>query len=112
MNITTTKKQIAGQEVDDKWTKVDAYREMKVLENGKVLVVRPLEASSTIVPLFCPLCSFPMRTLEDSISYRKSQCCEQCFLFCRGNREELPYEQWEEYIIQRQTKPKQLIKFK
>lgn len=52
-------------------------KEILSLENGKIIVIRPKDMS-TIVPLFCRCCSFPMKTMDDSISYRKHQVCSKC----------------------------------
>jgi hypothetical protein len=95
-------------EPTDTWTAFDAYREMKVVAEGKILVVRPSDAA-TIVPLFCAFCRFPMKTADDSIAYRKAGCCDKCLLFCRGRKEEMPPEQWEEYLQDRQNCAKPLI---
>lgn len=93
------------------WSSFDSYREMKVVLNGKILVVRPSD-KTTVVPLFCGLCEFPMQTSDDSIAYRKRQCCNKCLLFCRGNKEELPEEQWKEYLLERQNMAKSLLNLK
>jgi hypothetical protein len=93
------------------WSSFDSYREMKVVANGKVLVVRPSD-KTTVVPLFCPVCEFPMQNSDDSIAFRKKQCCNKCLLFCRGDRNELPPEQWEEYLLERQNRAKPLFNLK
>ena len=95
----------------DSWIPFDSYREMKLVANNKILVIRPSDAS-TIVPLFCSLCSFPMKTADDSIAYRKKQCCDKCLLFCRGDRTAFPEEQWQEYLQERQNSAKPIIKFR
>jgi hypothetical protein len=53
-----------------------------------------------------------MRTSDDSIAYRKKQCCDKCLLFCRGDKEQMPKEQWDQYLIDRQNGPKPLITIK
>jgi len=93
------------------WSKFDSYREMKVVSDGKVLVIRPSD-TTTVVPLFCPLCEFSMRNSNDSIAYRKKQCCDKCLLFCRGNKEDFTPEQWEEYLQERQLMTRPLINLK
>lgn len=90
------------------WSKFDSYREMKLLEGGKILVIRPADVA-TVVPLFCPLCHFPLRTADDSIAFRKAGCCDKCILFCRGKKEEMKPELWEEYLEERRNAPRPLI---
>ena len=94
--------------MNDTWAPLDTYREMKVSANGKILVIRPSD-SATVVPLFCPLCTFSLKTADDSIAFRKKQCCDKCILFCRGDKAQVPLEQWEEYLLERQNGPKPLI---
>jgi hypothetical protein len=84
---------------------------MKVVAEGKILVIRPAD-TTTVVPLFCPLCAFPMQNSDDSIAFRKKQCCDKCLLFCRGDKAQLPLEQWEEYLEERQNRAKPLFKLK
>jgi hypothetical protein len=93
------------------WTPFDSYREMKVLLDGKILVIRPSDAA-TVVPLFCPLCEVSMKTADDSIAYRKAQCCEKCFLVCKGDKTLLKPEQWAEYLEERRNGPRSLFKLK
>lgn len=90
------------------WSKFDSYREMKLLANGKVLVVRPAD-TGTVVPLFCPWCKFPLRTSDDSLAFRKAGCCDKCLLFSRGKPAEMPEVQWTSYLEERRNAPKQLI---
>lgn len=78
------------------------------MAGGKILVVRPSDASTT-VPLFCPLCQFPLKTSSDSIAYRKALCCDKCILFCRGNPKVVPEEEWLAYLEERQNSPKPLF---
>src|SRR5574337_71953 len=63
----------------DDWFIFDSYREMKVMHDGKILVIRPFEIEVT-VPIFCPLCNFSLKTIADSISYRKNNTCDKCDL--------------------------------
>ena len=93
------------------WSKFDTYREMKILSEGRILVIRPSDAS-TVVPLFCPLCKFPLKTADDSIAFRKAECCDKFLLFCRGKKEETKPEQWEDYLEDRRTAPHPLFTFK
>jgi hypothetical protein len=96
---------------EDEWKQFDAYREMKVAMDGKILVIRPSDAA-TVVPLFCPLCGVSMKTTDDSISYRKVGCCEKCHLVCKGDKSLLSPEQWGEYLEERRNAPRSLFKLK
>jgi hypothetical protein len=71
----------------DKFVKLDETREMKILNNGKIVVVKPLD-HSIVVPLFCSVCTFPMKTSDDSAAYKMYSCCDRCGLrFASGNKE-------------------------
>lgn len=81
-------------------------KKIESLHEGKVIVVKPTDQSN-IVPLFCQLCCYPMKTIEDSISYRKVGVCSHCNLRWTGDRridwssERYPdknWEEWKEYI--------------
>lgn len=96
---------------DISWSPFDSFREMKVVADGKVIVIRPSD-STTVVPLFCPVCAFPMQNSDDSLAYRKKQCCDKCWTFCRGSKDELPEEQWEEYLLEREIRAKPLFNLK
>lgn len=88
--------------------------------NDKVIVVKNKDDLTT-VPLFCHVCEFPMRTMEDSISFRKHGVCSQCdnrWTFTKGvswvsgvlpNKNS---EEWSEYISLRDISSKPIINFK
>jgi len=95
-------------------------KEILSLENGKVIVVRPKDIS-TIVPLFCKLCEYPMKTMEDSIAYRKTKVCHHCENAWAKNKNcdisngiypNKESEEWLEYIIVRDIASKTIINFK
>jgi len=49
------------------------------LDNNKTLfVIAPKDFKKKLVPLFCPLCDFPMISKEDVSSYKKHNLCEKC----------------------------------
>ena len=82
---------------------------IETLMNGQLVVVKP-EDTSEIVPLFCKICAYAMKTLEDSIAYRKVGVCSKCdgrwTNDKRVNWEEGRYpgrelEEWAEYITER-----------
>jgi len=31
-----------------------------------------------VIPVFCPICEFAMRTFDDILSYKESKCCFLC----------------------------------
>jgi len=95
-------------------------KEIVSLENGKVIVVKPMDVS-TIVPLFCKLCEYPMKTMEDSISFRKIGVCHYCenswsknknCNIANGLMPNKETEEWLEYIIVRDIASKTIINFK
>lgn len=59
------------------WIKTGEGKKIKMLADGRVAIVTP-EDTSEIIPLFCCCCDFPMKTADDSISYRKHKICSQC----------------------------------
>ncbi len=77
-------------------------KKIESLHNGKVVVVKPLDQSN-IVPLFCKVCCYPMKTIEDGISYRKVGVCSQCDNRWSTDKrinwdsEQLPKPEWEEW---------------
>lgn len=60
----------------EEWTKL-GDKKIKVFFEGKIAVVAPKDMNN-IVPLFCPCCDFPMKTSDDSVSYRKVGVCNKC----------------------------------
>lgn len=79
------------------WNKVDDFRETKFFDAEKIVVVRPSKQLKTTTPLFCPLCSFPMKTFNDTLAYVNKQCCELCELKWKGTK---PTDQnlWNDYL--------------
>jgi len=95
-------------------------KEILTYANGKVLVVKNKD-NSTTVPIFCKICEFPMKSMEDSISYRKHGVCYHCdnrWTNTKGvnwTSGTLPYkesEDWDEYINLRFISSKPIINFK
>ena len=56
---------------------LETSKEIFSLLDGKVIVIK-LANLIDVVPLFCECCLFPMKTLDDSISYRKQKVCSKC----------------------------------
>lgn len=86
---------------------------------GKLLLIRP--SNDKTVPLFCHVCKFPMKTLEDIISFKKTNCCAACDMRWSnsklGNLKEgwKPDEKtdgWSEYMEIRNIRFKSLINLK
>lgn len=86
-----------------------SHKNIEILQNNKIVVILP-ENKDFIVPLFCPLCDIPMKTLDDSISYSNSKTCNKCELTWSrtifGNWEEgwrpsKDMEEWIHYINDR-----------
>lgn len=82
---------------------------IETLMNGQLVVVRP-EDTSEIVPLFCKICAYAMKTLEDSIAYRKVGVCSKCdgrwtndkrVSWTEGKHPGPEWEEWAEYIKER-----------
>lgn len=57
------------------WKKFDETRDFKI--SSGVLVIRPTDKSN-VIPLFCSVCEFPMKTSDDFLSYKDYSCCHKC----------------------------------
>lgn len=88
---------------------MNAGKTIETLMNGQLVVVRPEDMSET-VPLFCKICAYAMKTLEDSIAYRKVGACSKCDgrwsndrrVSWKENIYPTPdWPEWEEYIKDR-----------
>lgn len=89
------------------------------LNDGKVIVVSSMDPKS-IVPIFCSCCTFPMKSAEDSVSYRKHKVCSKCdgrwtnhpdVDWENGIGPDKTSELWEEFIIERAILARPIIKF-
>jgi len=40
------------------------------------------------IPMYCPVCSFALRTYEDRVYYESKKCCYKCGLAFADSREE------------------------
>lgn len=94
--------------------------EILSLEDGKILIIRPSD-KATLVPLFCPVCSFPMKTLDDSVAFRKHGTCDRCEMFWSGSklgswkegwRPNTETSDWASYIHDRKLLSRSLITLK
>lgn len=92
--------------------------------NGKIVLVYDKSVQEHfVVPLFCPICSFQMKTMQDSLSYRKMKCCNKCEIYWGykkevdfSDEEKLPKilfaEEWDEYIKNREISSRPILIFK
>ena len=78
-------------------------KQIKVLHNGKIVVISPVENNKIIVPFFCPICEYPMKTADDAQSYREYQCCSMCQLYWGKDLSvpEKDSERWKMYMERR-----------
>lgn len=74
-------------------------KHIDVLENGKVVVIKPADLDKIIVPFFCPDCEYPMKTAGDASSFRRSGKCEMCEL-CQPPRDKTD-PRWAVYLEKR-----------
>ena len=95
-------------------------KKIESLHDGKIVVVKPIDQSN-IVPLFCQFCCYPMKTIEDSISYRKVGVCSHCEgrwtndrrVDLKGNMfPDKNWEEWAEYIDIRRISARSPISFR
>lgn len=104
---------------DKEFSQLDSLRQIKIIENGKVLVIKSIN-HTTVVPLFCSVCELPMKTSDDSLAYKTFKACNLCSLhFAYSNRKKWDEENWrpskkelEEYLSHRELveKPKLIVK--
>jgi hypothetical protein len=102
------------------WQPMDAGSQIKSLAGGKIILVAPVDLHKTVVPLFCDLCKFPMKTREDGAAYKKYGCCDGCELRWRSTQEFLTEDfdlvkqtpEWKHYIEHRRKLSASLIKLK
>lgn len=96
---------------------------IEVKNNGKVLVVYDDQTKEQQVPLFCSFCLFPMKTIDDSISFKSKGCCSKCDIHW-GFKLEIDFskpdsipsvlfsEEWAEYIKNREINSRPILIFK
>jgi len=106
--------------MNNQWEDLGDNTQIKSLAKGKIVVVAPKNLKNTVVPLFCSLCSLPMRTQEDGLAYKKHDCCEKCEMRWRSTKDFLEDDfglikqttEWKEYIQKRRKQSVSLIKLK
>lgn len=86
---------------------------------GNVISISSIERDR-IVPLFCPLCEFPLKTSDDSIAYDHCGVCVKCQNRWENTKEvdlnqkkypDKSSELWKEYIEVRAFQAKPIFKF-
>ena len=98
------------------WQDLNSDQKMKTTCQGKIIVIVSKDFEKNTIPLFCPICNFPMRTKEDGLAFRKVGCCEKCdnrwssskgINWEEGKLPDKTSEEWIEYYNYRliQTKP-------
>lgn len=103
---------------DFEWVPYDEDRECKFLNNNNIIVVKPKEYKP--LTLFCPMCRFPIKSLEDVLSLKdpESNCCESCKLWKAGLQDlniskEKKDKMWESYMETKSLRAKMIkLKFK
>jgi hypothetical protein len=97
-----------------------SYSRTKMLDNGNILLIFSSE-TDIIVPIFCSICSFPMKTLEDAIAFRASGCCNLCEMHWTrtkfgkwedGWRPSKETEGWDDYLKYRKATGQGLLMLK
>lgn len=86
--------------------------------NDAVFIIAPKNFNETYVPIFCPLCEFPMKTKEDVSEYKRVQLCEKCS-YKWSDKKNLIYKKhfkdsddWEEYLEHREQVSKIILNLK
>ena len=88
--------------------------------DGKIVIITQTYTDH-IVPLFCHVCKFPMRTAEDSIAYRLHGVCNGCDGRWTNHRDvdwkagKMPNSEskdWIDYLEERAILSRPIIRFK
>lgn len=105
--------------VEPNWESFGETKQIKRVCADSVVVIAPNGFDKTVVPLFCPLCKFPMTTKEDALMYKQSGVCEQCTYkwsnISESKRKSLDFyasKEWSEYCNQRLLLLKPIINIK
>jgi len=102
----------------DKWTETGNGHKIKLIAEGQIAVVSPIDTSS-VVPLFCPCCERSMKTSDDGLTYRKVRVCHKCderwtnkpgVSWPQGP--DKTTEEWEQYLELRSLLEKPSLNFK
>lgn len=112
-----------GTMIPSESVKTENDKKIKTIGDGKVLVVYSKNSHKLKVPLFCPLCDFPMKTQEDASSYKNKGCCDKCDVYWRSDKsfelgikkfKELicTTDKWSEYYEHRNSLSKAIINIK
>lgn len=81
------------------------------LSDGRVVAIYSKNIDTQRVPLFCPCCEYPMRTMDDCVAYRKLRTCYHCssrwsntkgVVLLEGVFPDKSTEEWQEYLSFRQ----------
>lgn len=100
------------------WQNIGNGKKIKSLLDGKLVLIAP-EDNKSVVPLFCECCNYPMKTADDSISFRKYGVCNHCNeRWTHKPGVEWPAgpdkssNEWKEYLDLRSKTSKPIITFK
>lgn len=63
--------------MSDGWKQYSGKRLVK--QHSNYIVVKPEDAGEPTA-IFCPVCEFPMKDSDDSISFQENSCCKLCEL--------------------------------
>jgi len=98
-------------------------QKIETKSHGKIVIVYDSNAKDMQIPLFCKECKFPMKTIDDSISFRAKGCCYKCDLNwsyvvevdwkdATKHPSVVLNDQWTEYIKNRQIQTRPILIFK
>lgn len=84
---------------------------------GKVVVSEPVDNDKVVVPLFCPLCDYPMKTATDAKCFKEHKMCELCVLYWNTGKPgetnpDKTSERWQMYMERRHMAFLPSIRFK
>ena len=104
------------------WEKLNDKQIIKTItipDNGDaIFVIAPKNFNKTHIPLFCPLCEFPMKTKEDIAEYSREKLCEKCS-YKWSDKKDVIYkkyfkdsDEWEEYLEYREKMSRIVLNIK
>ena len=69
-----------------------------------IFVIAPKNYEQSMVPLFCPLCEFPMIRKDDISEYKLHNLCSKCSYKWQGKnlKKIIQTEEYEKYIEERE----------
>ncbi len=93
---------MSNHEKENTWKKLQGNRHYKKLQvdDTTILVVAPRGHDEVVVPLFCPMCEYTIKTQEDTEAYHAKGMCKNCKSFWATKNFDIDTDipDWHEYL--------------